>query len=386
MLIWVSQIIPLGISLLNFTNEFPRLNTLTWLVLGSSFMAMLLGWAIAAVMVRTPSSPEWELDHHKLKIGALFLVGLYAFSILVGISSSNGFPLLTEDPDRARSLFMVGRIQNIAFAAGIPAFIILIHLALNGRRILEKITWYTLLACIVASYLLIGSRFMTLIWLCLLLTYWDLHIKRLPILRIMSIILLFVGAFIIVGYYRYGRELAMAYNPDKVAKIGATFAITSVYNYIANAYWNTDYALSLWNRGLLNLPTWGLSTNEGLLWTAGLLPGLQQAYGLSGALNPDVTLRAGLNATTYHWGLFKDFGASGPIIGSFGMGWLLTYLYRRHCAIGSLPAIFMYGVLAYFAVGSFNLLASVIPTPIFGIILLAIVMKLCTRRQIQTQI
>ena len=40
-LIWVSQTMPLGFSLLNFMGEFPDLQSLTWIVLGMSFAAIL---------------------------------------------------------------------------------------------------------------------------------------------------------------------------------------------------------------------------------------------------------------------------------------------------------------------------------------------------------
>jgi len=378
-LIWVSQTMPLGFSLLNFMGEFPDLQSLTWIVLGMSFAAMLFGWAIGTTMSRSISAgTRWQLDSSRLRTGTAILAGLYALSIIQGVLSAGGFPLLAAYPDEARWAFMTGRIQNVFFSAGIPLFILLLHqIRLSGSRIASIVLWLALLGLVV-SYLLIGSRFMTLVWLSMTLVYWDQYVRRLPLLRLAVVVALFVGVFVLIGYFRYGRTIAVAHGSTKIAKVGGILAMESVYQYVANAYWNTDYALQKWNAGLLNLPTWGVSTNEGLLWLAGLVPGLQKAYNLSGALNADVTFRSGLNATTYHWGLFKDFGIAGPVFGSFAMGWLLTIVHGKFCRYGAPGGAMAYGLLSYFVIGSFNLLPTVIPTPLIGLFMLVAILGFCS--------
>ncbi|HQF53838.1 MAG TPA: O-antigen polymerase [Fibrobacteria bacterium] len=378
-LIWVSQTMPLGFSLLNFMGEFPDLQSLTWIVLGMSFAAMLFGWAIGTTMSHSISvGTRWHLDPSRLRTGTAILAGMYALSIIQGVLNAGGFPLLAAHPDEARWAFMTGRIQNVFFSAGIPLFILLLHqIRLSGSRIISIFLWLALLGLVV-SYLLIGSRFMTLVWLSMTLVYWDQYVRRLPLLRLAVVVALFVGVFVLIGYFRYGRTIAVAHGSTKIAKVGGILAMESVYQYVANAYWNTDYALQKWNAGLLNLPTWGVSTNEGLLWLAGLVPGLQKAYNLSGALNADVTFRSGLNATTYHWGLFKDFGIAGPVFGSFAMGWLLTIVHGKFCRYGAPGGAMAYGLLSYFVIGSFNLLPTVIPTPLIGLFMLVAILGFCS--------
>lgn len=370
-LIWISQLVPFGVALLNFGGRMPMPHMITWIVLGSSFVAILSGWLVATIMTRTPAkAPVKQLSRARLFVAFLTLAALYFLSIAQGVAAQKGFPLLSSKPDIARSMFMIGRLQNIFFAAGIPMFLLGIHLyRISPERILRFLVAIAL-AGLVVTYLLIGSRFMMLVWLSMFIAYWDLYVKRLPLLKIASILLLFLLLFALIGYFRYGKLLAKASGSSKLIEVGILMAIESVYSYIANAYWNLDHALHLWYVGALRLPTWGLSTNEGILWILGLVPDLQNAYGFTNALNSDVMLRSGLNATSYHWGLFKDAQLLGPVLGSFAMGWILTYLYQSRCRTGDASSVMVYGLLTYFILGSFNLLPSVIPTPVFGMIFL----------------
>lgn len=365
-LIWVSQTMPIGIALLNFTGEMRMPRLITWLVLGLSLIGILLGWLVASIMAKSSSPPRRiELSRKRLAIVFAILSALYFLSIAQG-AAQYGFPLLSSKPDEARSVFMVGKLQNIFFSAGIPMFILGIHIFRISREWWLRIFVACAVIGLVVTYLLIGSRFMTLVWLSMALVYWDLQVRRLPLLKIASILVVFLLVFAIVGYFRYGKLLAVASGSPKLLEMGVLVAIESIYSYIANAYWNLDYALHLWSLGALRIPTWGLSTNEGVLWVLGFVPDLQQAYGLTNSLNADVTLKSGLNATSYHWGLFKDAMLLGPVFGSFAMGWLLTFLHGTRCRNGDTAGILVYGLLAYFVLGSFNLLASVIPTPMFG--------------------
>jgi oligosaccharide repeat unit polymerase len=376
-IIWISQTIPLGIALLNFSGDFPRLTGMTWLLLTGSFLSILLGWIVGQALNRfSAPAAHWQLDSKKLTLCISLLVGMYALSILQGVKNAGNFPLLSVDPANARWIFMTGRLQNFCFSAAVPLFILLLHKARTSKNI-ERLIFSVVLLALVISYVLIGSRFLTLVWLTTAIVYWDLYVKKLPLFRIALVVLLFTFAFVAVGYFRYGKDLAVSYRSTNVMKVGWLLALDSLYSYIANAYWNTDFALIRWNQGILNLPTWGISSNEGILWIIGFVPGIQKAYNYSNAMNTDITFREGLNATTYHWALFKDFGIAGPLLGSFGMGAVITFFYSRFCRSGAFGPISIYGVLAYFLIGSFNLLPSVIPTPLCGLLLLIATTWIC---------
>lgn len=378
-LIWVSQTIPLGIALMNFTGEMNSLRLSTWVVLSTSFAAILGGWATAMVMSRSGTSPHVrELSESRLTIGVALLSAVYFLSIYQGVLQTGGFPLLMADPGDARWKFMVGRLQNVLFAAGIPLFIVGIHLFRITGSWVKRTVIVCILVALAATYLLIGSRFVMLVWLSMTLVYWDQVVKRIPIMKLVLVLAIFLVLFSLIGYIRYGKMLAAATGSSKVVKIGSLLAVQSVYTYIANAYWNLDYALFRWDLGQLVWPTWGFSTNEGVLWVLKVGPEMQKAYNWANAMNKDVALQAGLNSTTYHWGLIKDFGLAGPLFGSFLMGWFFTMLHRTRCKRGSPAWIMIYGLFSYFLLGSFNLLPSVIPTPIFGMLWLAGTLYLCS--------
>jgi len=377
--IWISQTIPLGIALLNFTDEMTMPRVPTWVVLGSSFIAILAGCAVASLMTRHPPAKYAScLSRKRLLTAFVVLSALYFLSIAQGVIGGGGFPLFSSKPDQARTMFMVGQMQNIFFASGIPMFIIGIHIFHISPERWLKLLVSIVMVGLVVTYLLIGSRFMTLVWLCMALVYLDLAGRRLPLFRLAVILTIFLALFALVGYFRYGRLLAQASGSTKLYSVGVLFALQSIYSYIANSYWNLDHALHLWEIGRLHLPTWGVSMNEGLLWVLGIVPDIQNAYGFSNALNSDVMLHGGLNSTTYHWGLFKDFEMAGPVFGSFTMGWLFTFVYGRSCRAGNPAGIMIYGLLTYFVLGSFNLLPTIIPAPLFGMVLLVGALYLCS--------
>lgn len=370
--IWVAQTVPVGIALLDITGEMPMPRLVTWFVLGASLLGILAGWLVAMMMTRStvPREPATILSRKRLLFAFAILSILYFLSIAQGVLRQGGFPLLAQKPDTARAMFMIGQMQNIFFGAGIPMFIIGIHLFRTSPERWIRLLVALAMGGLMCTYLLIGSRFMTLIWLSMAICYWDLGVRKLPIMKLASLILGFLFLFALVGYFRYGQMLAKASGSSKLVEVGVLVALNSIYSYIANGYWNLDNALHLWSLGVLKLPTWGLSMNEGVLWTLGLLPQMQTAYGFSNALNHDIMLYSGLNATCYHWPLFKDALLFGPVAGSFAMGWLLTFVHNRRCHKDDVAGIIMYGFLAYLVLGSFNILPTVFPTPIWGLVLL----------------
>lgn len=378
-LIWISQTVPPGITLLNLTGDVTPFRSTTWIVLTGSFATILLGWLVGIFLTRgrIPTAST-SISPSRLGIAVSLLTFAYGASIAQGIVRAGGFPLLSASPEAARFAFMTGRIQNILFAAGIPLFIVAIHYLRISSQVWKKIAMVLVLCFLVGSYLLIGSRFMTLVWLSMALVYWDQHVGRLRLGRIAVVVCVFVLVFVLIGYFRYGKLVATAFGSSKVMTIGVILAFQSVYSYIGNAYWNLDNALHRYSLDQLDLPTWGVSSNEGFLWVIGAVPGLQKAYGWSNALNFDVMLKEGLNATTYHWTLFKDFGVAGPLVGSFLVGLTFTHFHRRRCRTHDAGGAMVYGLASYFVLGSFNLLPTVIPTPLFGMMILLLTVYVCS--------
>lgn len=378
-LLWISQTLPLGVALLNLTGDMRPFQFTTWLVLGASFACILAGWASGTVLAGTPTpSHPTRLDPSRVGAVVAILALAYFASILQGVVRAGGFPLISSSPETARFMFMTGRLQNIFFAAGIPLFILSIHYFRVCASLWKKIAMVVILLGLVSTYLLIGSRFMTLVWLSMTLVYWDQYVGKLRVGRIAFVLTLFLLLFVLIGYFRYGKLVATASGSSKVVSIGITLAFQSVYSYIANAYWNLDHAMHRYALDQLNLHTWGISMNEGFLWVVGALPGIQKAYGWTNAMNADVVLKEGLNSTSYHWGLFKDFGIAGPLVGSFLAGAGLSFFHGRRCRDGNPGSVMIYGLACYFILGSFNLLPSVIPTPVFGMLLLVLSVFVCS--------
>jgi hypothetical protein len=184
-------------------------------------------------------------------------------------------------------------------------------------------------------------------------TYCDLILGAIRLRFVLASFLFMSLIFVGGGYLRYGRFMHNAKNvsTETVMK----FAFENAYSYSGNGFWNLDYALAREDAGKLHVPTYGASSTEGLLTLLNAYRPLQTAYWWAGALNHDVMKFIGLNSTTFHWVLTKDFGPWAPFLWSFVWGLGLTAL-DAYCRLTNSSGVAMIqGHLSYYTFIGFNI-------------------------------
>ena len=101
------------------------------------------------------------------------------------------------------------------------------------------------------------------------------------------------------------------------------------YKYLANNYWNLDYAF---NR-LSDIPehewTYGIDAFYGVTHLMHIGDGIQQSFGWDTPFNESVVKYTGLNTILYLWDAYKDFGLPGIFLLPFFFGVLFTYCYHK---------------------------------------------------------
>jgi hypothetical protein len=99
------------------------------------------------------------------------------------------------------------------------------------------------------------------------------------------------------------------------------------YNYIANNFWNLDYALNP------QIPFAGHQSTYGLDHFFAPVPfigsSLRKSFGWDDIYNATIVKQHGLNSVNYLWEIYKDFGGIGVAFVPFFWGILVTWLYMR---------------------------------------------------------
>jgi oligosaccharide repeat unit polymerase len=351
---------------LDLRHHLSEFSALTWVVLFGSILAFVLGSLVAFFAsnhwLKQMKHPVVELRDPWFWMWATFL--LFMISCVWGVERVGGIPLFSKHPELDRADFISGVLQNILFACIIPA----ISFCLMGlRREASKIFKGTSLVIgtiAILSYLATGGRGLILLFLIAALVFVDTCIKPIRIRNLIPAFLVLALTFVGVGYLRYGRFSQSA------EKLGWNFIIkfglNNTYDYSGNGFWNLNYALAKMQKGSLNVPTYGASSGEGVLSLIGASGELNTAYGWDGAMNSSVVRIPGLNSTTFHWALIKDFGIAAPFYWSFFSGLLLTIIDRYGRIKSSVRASLLLGHLQYYSFIGFNIFPFIILPPIVG--------------------
>lgn len=134
------------------------------------------------------------------------------------------------------------------------------------------------------------------------------------------ILLFFVGVASVKG--QYGE---MDVTDNRVFKEVALLP----YKYIANNYWNLDYAFNRSSDVPEHSWTYGIDAFYGITQLMFIGTGLQASFGWDSPFNESVVKVGGLNTIPYLWDAYKDFGYPGIFLVPFFWGFLFTFLYKK---------------------------------------------------------
>lgn len=281
-----------------------------------------------------------------LQVREPWLWCLWAVAVLLFVLLSfyrGGFPMLSENPGKARLAFADGRVAGVIMALAVAAGYLQIQSAIL------KFRWTSLAAGLLCCVLvaLSGSR-AYLVMICVgAAAHLEVKWKKAG-LNIVLIGAVVAVVFLAVGYFRYGNPEEFS---DLSVGIQLYYILQGVYLYLVNGYWNFYVGFEQYLAG--DVPwSWGLASFSGILYWFVDSYGISIAMGRDTLFNESIMMVPGLNSVTYAWNLIRDFGLVGCVCLTAVMGAVLQWIYLRFRSGGGLR--FLYPFLAHQVLLSFN--------------------------------
>jgi oligosaccharide repeat unit polymerase len=376
--------ISLGVAFLAFHRAMTPFQPLTSIIYFGGNAAFLLGLlAVKLSVAQGAAAPrraiEWKRYRWDIHLVVAFALLLFTVVGLGGaLLEAGGFPLLAENKIKVLSRFMKAPGYFLfAFSySGIVMALFFMYLVRprTGPVWRNPVFWAVVLAFLVFSLAL--SRVALLFFVFFALVFYHQGVRRLSLPKLIGVFSLCFLLVLVTGYFK-AKEIERETSID-IEKIAAV-AFMTPYLYLANNFWNLDYALNPLMHGERHPTTYGFTSIEGFLDApfVGFGGHLRRDTQIDNQFNERATKVRGLNTVTYHWTLYKDFGIAGVLFGSFLIGMFLGVLYHRVQQVPSLLNLAAYSYLAFFTANSVFGMFTESPTYAYGFFLVCATCYVC---------
>lgn len=167
--------------------------------------------------------------------------------------------------------------------------------------------------------------------------------KRISVLLIAALLGLGISAFVFVASAR-----SQYAGNNSMESMTMDVAMTMPYRYVANNYWNLDYALNPPTDREIHPFTYGIDFFSGMLDYLRVSGSLKNSFGWDGVFNESVQKVPGYNTTGYLWEVYKDFGLFGCFVVPFLVGLALSVFYARLKRQMTIRRVMLYVMFIYF--------------------------------------
>jgi len=353
-------LLTLGISYLKLNPAMTDLKTLTWIVLIGSFLAFLSGTISAklyflskgftprSLVDRSQSLVELYLQYNwkrQLWLIVFFSIPI-ALSWIILYSKLGTFTVAFSDVHKLMSARGID-IGMIGFFLGLYTIIPLLLLPLTFKSFNTNWTrWlarFVSLIVIVIGFSMYPARNPLMIFLVFVAAFYNFAVKpfRVKAAIIGLIVVLFV---FVIGMLAKRQVETLENNVDTVWQYP--------YSYIANNYWNLDYAVNEPTDLEIHPQTWGHVFWGGIL-LLNFWPDWQnigKAFQWDDQFNGRIEKVHGLNTAGYWWNIYKDFGLLGVFLFPFFGGALIGWLFYRFRYNPTIPMLMTLSFLMHLIV------------------------------------
>ena len=356
-----AQCTTLGIAWLRLSPLMSDWPATTWAIFVGSAVAFAAGCACArfswsarhpsepipidapskALLERTNAGYDWTL-HLVLTIAAFlfFCVGVYAEYRAIGT-------LIALSPDISYLMSIQGspRIWILGYPRSSGPMVCMLcaigcFRTLNPNRGLRNAFRVLFLISLILGTLAMPNRLSIFAVLFTTVYLFNFVVRRIRPAFIVAGVAVVFGLFVAMANLK-GQTIAMRVLNDK-----ATWQVP--YDYVANNWWNLDYAVNRRNDEAVQPRLFGLDVLHGPLE---LFPGydrIYKTYGWDGVFNEHSTKVPNLNTLPYQWGLYKDFGIAGCVAGPFLFGLFFGTLFALVRTRGSVLQLMLYAHLLFY--------------------------------------
>ncbi len=338
-LYFLVQMVMLGVAYLQLVPAMTDFKLNTWLVWGGGMAAFIGGCVLTEIVWNSKGGlpmPDKVTLHASYSWQTHFFVSFLAFAYfmigVVGVVSVAGnLVLLTDKP----SFWLSGTNSPVLkfadyFTSGamvVGLFAVASFKSMNPVRWVRNASRFMVVFTIILSFLTFPSRGINMLCVgMVLLLYNYLHGRfTWRVLGILSVLIIVFFVLVASLKGQYGDSSTADLMDNKMAKTVALLP----YMYIANNYWNLDYAFNRPSDAFEHEWTYGVDAFYGLTHLLQIGDGIQTSFGWDTPFNESVVKMTGLNTIPYLWDAYKDFGLVGLFFEPFFFGILFTWMYRR---------------------------------------------------------
>lgn len=332
------QAVMLGVAYLKLVPAMSDFKLNTWLVWGggaASFIVACFLTDLAWKMAGGPPLPAKVSIHGEYNWVRHFFLSFLAFGyffigVLGVISIAGNLVLLTDKPymwlDGAHSPVLEYAGYFTSGAMVVALFAVGAFKSMNPVRWVRYASRFMVVFTILLSFATFPSRGINM--LCLGMVLLLIHFLH---GRFTWKSLLVVAAFVFVFFIavaslkgQYG-DSSTDVTDNKVVKNLSLLP----YMYVANNYWNLDYAFNRTSDIPEHSWTYGIDAFYGLTHILQIGDGLQTSFGWDTPFNESIVKSRGLNTVPYLWDAYKDFGYPGIFLVPFFFGVLFTFMYHH---------------------------------------------------------
>jgi len=330
-----TQSLTLGIAYLKLSSKMTDFYILTWVVFLGGALSFVIGCYTMKLVFnakalnsnshkRFDSFKDYKWSFHCLFAFILFLPYFLPAKRL--FDYAGGFPLFSPQLSEIMSQRLDSIIGWLFYPLVFsPLVIILFGVAsfssINPHKYLRYFSIFMIILQFIAILLFHPARNTVFVSIASLIILWNYLRKPISGRILIFGIAILLGAFVAIAYARdqYGSGSIENFALDKVIQLP--------YIYIANNFWNLDYALNPQIPSAGHPPTYGLDHFIAPIPFLG--SSLRKAFGWDNVFNTSVSKQHGYNTLNYLWDIYKDFGGIGIAFVPFFWGILITWLYMR---------------------------------------------------------
>ena len=353
-----TQFLTLGIAFLRMDSAMTDFHGKTWMVWILGLLSFCSGCFLALQYARAkgvscklhpPSPPEgynWNihLAFSFLAFG-LFLVGVYGV-----VQKAGNLIVLTPHPADWMSKDVDYGFYALLLSSG-PLSVLMFAVAsfkkFNDNVFVCRVSKAMLLLTIVLNLMAYPNRTSLFCNIGFLVIMSNFLFKKISAAVILFVLALAIGGFVGISSVRsqYGGGNIKGKAMDVVMKLP--------YMYVANNYWNMDYALNPPTDNEIHPHTYGIDLFAGVFEYARVTGSFRNSFRWDDAFNDRIQKVNGFNTVNYLWEVYKDLHLFGVLVLPFLIGLSLTVLHLKLCRPFTPRQVALYTFFIYFVGWSF---------------------------------
>lgn len=348
----MGQLFTLAIAYLKIDSRMTDFSPITWMVWIGSFISFVVGALVASLRKSPPPlSPARVSESPRAFFWAFGIALIYVFGVALGYVKMGGWPLFSPHPEQARMDFALvpfplGLFQsfNWILLASLPLFI-------ARSKGAKRWTFIVFFALGFSYGILTGFRLVMMFGLFSALATRDLIVRRIPLIKLSAIFAIFIvfSSAILLIRGGIGKE-------HKALGAGAAILMADgAYVYVANNYWNLNYAVNKQMGDNPHPTTYGGLFFEAPLMIFSEMSRVEESLDWDTWKNEKSISHPPLNTISYQWFLMKEASWLGVILLPGLLGGFAMRLYLQIQRFGSDWATLLYMPIGFSIFFSFFL-------------------------------